>query len=88
VGGHVDVEQEAAVVADQEEDVEGLESEGLDDEEVGSPDGLSVVGEEGATALAGRSGRSATSVAADGACADGDAELEELTADPYQFCSR
>ena len=75
VGGHAEVEQAAAVVADQKEDVEGLEGEGLDHEEVGSPDGLSVVGEEGAPALAGWSGWSAASVAADGARADGDAEL-------------
>jgi hypothetical protein len=53
----------------------GLEGEGLDHEQVRGPDGLSVVGEEGAPALAGRSGWPATPVAADGAGADGDAEL-------------
>jgi hypothetical protein len=31
-------------VADEEEDVEGLEGQGLDDKEVGRPDHLSVVG--------------------------------------------
>src|SRR5215472_4342720 len=82
VGGHVEVAQATAVVADQEEDVEGLEGQGLDHEEIGCPNGLSVVGEEGAPALAGRSGRSAAAVAADGACADGDAELEQLATDP------
>ncbi len=46
MGGHVEVEQAATVVADQEEDVEGLEGQGLDYEEVSCPDGLSVVGEE------------------------------------------
>src|SRR5262244_1234277 len=56
VGGHVEMEQTAAAVADQEEDVEGLESQGLDHEQVSGPDGLSVVGEEGAPALAGRAG--------------------------------
>jgi len=76
VGGHVEVEQAAAVVADQEEDVEGLEVQGLDYEEVGCPDGLGVVGEEGAPALAGRPNWPAASVASDGAGADGDAELE------------
>jgi hypothetical protein len=50
-------------VADQEEDVKGLEGQGLDHEKVCRPDGLSVVGEEGTPALAGRPGRSAAAVA-------------------------
>jgi hypothetical protein len=69
------------MVADQEEDIEGLEAQGLDHEQVSCPDGLSVVGKEGTPALAGRSGWPAPPVAADGACADDDAELEQLTAD-------
>ena len=56
-----------------------LPREGLDHEEVSCSHGLSVVG---APALAGRPGWSAASVAADGPCADDDAELEELAADP------
>ncbi len=32
VGGHVEMEQATAVIADQEEDVEGLEAQGLDHE--------------------------------------------------------
>jgi hypothetical protein len=40
VGGHVEVKQAAAVVADQEEDIESLEGQGLNHEEVSCPDGL------------------------------------------------
>jgi hypothetical protein len=72
---HIEVEQAAAMVADQEEDVEGLEGECLDHEQVRGPDGTRVVREEGTPALAGRSGWPAPPVAADGAGADGDAEL-------------
>ena len=46
-GGHVDVEQAAAVVGDQEEDVDSLEGQGPDYEEVGCLDDVGVVGEEG-----------------------------------------
>ena len=73
VTGHVEVEQAAAIVADQEE---VWKVEGLDHEQVRSPDRLSVVGEEGTPAWTGRSGWPAPPVAADGAGADGDAELE------------
>jgi hypothetical protein len=38
------------IVADQKKDVLGLESQGLDHEQVRSPDGIRVVGEEGAPA--------------------------------------
>ena len=82
VGGHLEVEQAAAMVADQEEDVEGLEGQSLDYEEVGCPDDVGVVGEEGTPALAGRLGWPAASVASDGASAHCDAELEQLAADP------
>ncbi len=78
MGGDVEVEQAAAVVADQEDDVEGSEGKGLDHEQISSPDGFSVVGEEGAPALAARPSRSAAAVASDGACAHGEAELEQL----------
>lgn len=44
---------------------------------------MGVIGEERAPALARRPGWSAASVAADGASADGDAELERLAADPF-----
>ncbi len=55
--------------------------QGLNHEEIGSPDGLGVVGKEGTPALAGRPGWPTASVTANGACADGDAELEQLAAD-------
>jgi hypothetical protein len=40
MGGHVELEQAAAVMADHEEDVEGLKGQRLDREQVRSPDGL------------------------------------------------
>ena len=77
---YLEVDQLAPAVADEEEDVEGLEGQGLDDEEVGGPDPISVVGEEGPPALAGRTGVTASTMAADRPGADDDAELEELAA--------
>jgi hypothetical protein len=44
MGSHLEMDQLATSVADEEEDVEGLEGQGLDDKEVGRPDRLSVVG--------------------------------------------
>ena len=73
MGGHLEVDQLATAVADEEEDVEGLEGQGLDDKEVGRPDRLSVVGQEGAPALAGWAGMTASTIAADRAGADDDA---------------
>jgi hypothetical protein len=67
VSGQVEVEQAAAAVADQEEDVEGPEGQGLDHEQVCCPDGLGLVGEEGTPTLAGRPSWPAASVVADGA---------------------
>ncbi len=82
VGGHLEVEQLAPAMTDEEDDVEGLEGQGLDHEEVGGPDRLGMVGKEGAPALAGRSRMATPAIAADGAGADHDAEFEQLTADP------
>jgi hypothetical protein len=79
-------------VADQKEDVEALEGERLDHEQISCPDGTCVVGKEGTPDLAGRPGWPAPPVAADGAGADDDAELEQLTADalgaPVQVLAR
>jgi hypothetical protein len=77
---YLEVDQLASAVADEEEDVEGLEGPGLDDEEVGRPDRLSVVGEEGPPALARGTGMVSPTIASDGSGADDDAELEELAA--------
>jgi len=44
MGGHLEVDELATAMADEEEDVEGLEGKGLDDKEVGRPDRPSVVG--------------------------------------------
>jgi hypothetical protein len=70
-------------VADQEEDVEGLEGQDLNHKQISYPDGPGMVGEEGAPALAGRRSSPAAAVAADGAGADGDAKLEQLAADAF-----
>jgi hypothetical protein len=65
MGGHLEMDQLATAVADEEEHVEGLEGQGLDDKEVGRPDRLSVVGQEGAPALAWWAGMTASTIAAD-----------------------
>ena len=82
MGGHLEVDELTTAVADEEEDVEGPEGEGLHDKEVGRPDRLSLVSQEGSPALAGRVEMTPTAVAADRAGADHDAELEELATDP------
>jgi len=58
MGGHLEVNELATPMTDEEDDVERLKGQGLDDEEVSRPDRLSMVGQEGAPALAGRSPRS------------------------------
>jgi hypothetical protein len=65
MGTYLEVKQLTAVVADEEDGLEGLEGQGLDDEEVGGPDCLSVVGQEGAPARAGRSRMARSALAAD-----------------------
>jgi hypothetical protein len=47
MGGDLEVEQLTPSVADEEDDIEGLKSQGLDHKEVGCPNRLSMVGEEG-----------------------------------------
>jgi hypothetical protein len=47
MSSHLEVDQLSTAVTDEKEDVDGLEGQGLDDEEVGGRDRLSVVGEEG-----------------------------------------
>jgi hypothetical protein len=56
MGGHLEVDELTTAVADEEEDGEGPEGEGLNDEKIGRPDHLSMVGQEGAPALAGWAG--------------------------------
>jgi len=65
----------------EEEDVQHLESQGLENQEVGGPDHLRVIGEKGAPTLARRWRMAASPVAPDRAGTDDNAELEELTAD-------
>ena len=47
MGGHLEVNELTTAVADEEEDVEGPEGEGLNDNEVGPTDRLSLVSKEG-----------------------------------------
>src|SRR5579864_2964109 len=79
-------------MTDEEDDVERLEGQRLDDQEVGGPDRLSMVGKEGAPTLAGRPRLATPAVAADRARTDHDAELEELGRAParrgYARCPR
>ena len=43
MAGNLEVDQLATAVANEEEDEEGLERQGLDDKEVGGPDRVSMV---------------------------------------------
>src|SRR5579859_3553019 len=81
MSGDFEVDELTTAMADEEDDVERLEGQGLDDKEVGGPDRLSMVGKEGAPALAGRSRLATSAIAADRARTDQDAELEQLAAD-------
>jgi hypothetical protein len=81
IGGYVAVDKLATPMTDEEDDEERLEGQGLDDDEVGGPDRLSLVGKEGAPALPGRSRIATPAVAADRARTDDDPELEEFAAD-------
>src|SRR5207302_830961 len=62
--------------------MQGLERQRGHGEQVGRPEMVSVVGEEGAPALARRAPRSSPAVAPDRAIADHDAQLEQLASDP------
>ena len=81
MGGYLEVDELAAAMTDEEEDVKGLEGQGLNNQEVGRPDRLSMIRKEDATALAGRSRRARPAVATYRARADHDAELEQFAAD-------
>jgi hypothetical protein len=81
-GGHVQVDELAPGVADEDEHVQRPERQGLDGQQVHAPDVRPVVAEEGPPTLARRAGWSPAAVALDGGLADGDPEFQELTADP------
>ncbi len=78
--GYLEVDQLAAAVADEETNVKGVEAKGLNHEQVGRPDGMRVIGQEGTPALAGRARASPPAIAPNGAGADPDSQLEELAA--------
>jgi hypothetical protein len=54
MGGHFEMDKLATPMTDEEDDVERPEGQRLNDEKVGGPDRLSMVGKKGAPALAGR----------------------------------
>src|SRR5713101_1840470 len=83
VRGYLEVEQLTAAVADEEQDIKGAQAERLNHEQVGRPDGMGLIGQEGALALAGRARASPPAVAPNGAGADRDSQLEELAADAF-----
>jgi len=79
----VEMDHLPASVVNEEEDIQGLETDRLNHEEVGRPDALELVGQECAPTLSVRLPvRSPPAVAPDGAVADDDAELEQLSPDP------
>src|SRR5713226_3822086 len=81
MGGCLEMDELATPMTVEEDDEERLKGKSLDDEEVSGPDRLSMVGKEGAPALAGRLRRARPAVAADQARTDHDAELEQLAPD-------
>jgi len=80
-GGDVELNQLSAQVADEKEHIQRLHADGLDHEQVGSPDAFDLVAQEGAPALTSLPPRTAPSIAADRSIADHDSELEQLSAD-------
>jgi hypothetical protein len=74
------MDQLPASVVNEEEDVQGLETDRMNHDEVGRPDALELVGQECAPTLSIRLPvRSTPAVAPDGAVADDDAKLEQLS---------
>jgi hypothetical protein len=71
IGGHFEVDQLTSPMSDEEDDVEGLEGQGVDNREVGGRYHLSMVGKEGPPALAGRSRMAMSAVATDRARTSG-----------------
>ena len=80
-GGDVKVDQLSPLVADKEEDVEGPEGHGLDDKQIGCPNASQLTRQERSPALVPRRPRLPPAVSSDGAAADGDAELQQLSPD-------
>jgi hypothetical protein len=74
------MDQLTAVVTDQEEDVQDPVVNGLDDQEIGCPDALELIREEGPPALAPGPRRLPPAVSADGAVTDDDPQLEQFAA--------
>ena len=81
VGGHIEVDEFAPVVRDEEEHVERLERQGVDGQQVSCPDPRAMVGQERTPGLSWGQDRPAPAVAPDGAIADDKPELEEFSSD-------
>src|SRR5262249_42931682 len=88
VRGDIDVQEFPAAVRDEQQDVQGAAGEGVDREQVRRPELQAGGGQEGTPGLAGRARRTASPILLDRALAYGDAELQQLTADPLAAPSR
>src|ERR1700680_2488869 len=83
LASHVEVQNRAATVFDDEEAGEQLEGQRGDREEIAGDDGLAVVGEEGRPAAGGIAGEGeGAPVPGDAAFGDVEAELQEFPVDP------
>src|ERR1700682_6007091 len=75
-GSDVEVDQFTALVADEEEDIQDPAVNGLDDQQIGCPDTLELIREEGPPALGPAGRRLPPPISADRAIADYDSQLE------------
>jgi len=80
MAGDVHVQELSAVMGDEEEHIQGAKEQRVDGEQVGCPNAGPVIVEEGQPRLARSSRRTTPSIATNGPGADGNAELEQLTA--------
>src|ERR1700687_2337862 len=83
IASHVDVQDHAPTVFDDEEAREQLEGQRGDGEEIAGDDRLAVVGEEGRPAAGGIAAAwNASQIPGDAAFGDVEAELQEIPVDP------
>src|ERR1700676_4467436 len=83
LASHVDVQDHAPTVFDEEETREQLEGQRGDGEEIAGDDRLAVVGEEGRPAAGGIAAAwNASQIPGDAAFGDVEAELQEFPMDP------
>src|SRR5437588_1007420 len=82
-GGHVDMHQLTPTMGDEDQHVQRLEGQGGLGEQVGRPQVVSMVAQEGAPGLARCARWSTPAVAPNRAIADDDAQLEQPASDPF-----